>query len=179
MAQPNKFVITVDFSNEEANGVSGRSTVRTAGLDGLMDAIKSTTDQIIDNLALIQRDDGALLDGVVEIHTLSSEVLALLSSTAWLVRGGWVTATTYAKGDIVLQSDVVYVCIVAHISGVFATDLAAGKWGQVTANSNASNISFSPTATLSSTTVQAAIVELDNEVRPVQSILVQQLFNGL
>lgn len=141
MAQPIKFVITADFSNEESNGVSGRSSVRTAGLDGLMTALKSTTDQIIDNLALLQRDDGALIDGIVEIHTLSAEVLALLSSTAWTVRGGWVTATDYEKGDIVLQSDVVYVCIVAHTSGVFATDLAADYWGLV-ANSNASLIDF-------------------------------------
>lgn len=179
MSQPTRFTITVDFSNEEANGVSGRSTVRTASLDGLMAAIKSTTDQIIDNLALIQRDDGALIDGVVEIHTLSAEVLALLSSTAWVVRGGWVTATVYAKGDIVLQNSVVYVCIVAHTSGVFAIDLAAGKWGQVTANSNALNTSFSPTATLSATTVQAAIEELDTEIRPGQSLLNREIYNGL
>jgi len=177
--QPTKFTITVDFSNEEANGVSGRSSVRTASLDGLMTALKSTTDQIIDNLALIQRDDGALLDGVVEIHTLSAEVLALLSSTAWTVRGGWVTATDYAKGDIVLQSDVVYVCIVAHTSGVFLTDLAADKWGQVTANSNAANTSFSPTATISAVTVQAAIEEIDTDIRPSQSLLNRELFNGL
>lgn len=179
MAQPTKFVITVDFSNEESNGVSGRSAVRTASLDGLMTALKSTTDQIIDNLALLQRDDGALIDGIVEIHTLSAEVLALLSSTAWQTRGGWVTATEYAKGDIVLQDEVVYVCMEAHTSGVFATDLAADKWGQVTANSNALNTSFAPTATLSAVTVQAAIEELDIEIRPSQSILNRELFNGL
>lgn len=177
--QPAKFVITVDFSNEESNGVSGRSSLRTAGLDGLMSALKSTTDQIIDNLALLQRDDGALIDGIVEIHTLSAEVLALLASTAWVVRGGWVTATDYAKGDIVLQNDVVYLCVVAHTSGVFATDLAADKWGQVTANANALNIIFSPTSTLSATTVQAAIEELDTDIRPSQSILNRELFNGL
>lgn len=179
MAQPTRFTITIDFSDEEANGVSGRSTVRTAMLDALMAAIQVTTDQICTNLALIQRDDGHLLDQVVEISSLSAAVLALLSSTAWTVRGGWVTLTSYAQGDVVLQGGIVYVCIVAHTAGTFATDLAAGKWGQVTANSTAATTSFSPTNTLAAITVQGAIAELDQEVRPVQTIFVRELFNGL
>lgn len=40
----------------------------------------------------------------------------------------WVTATSYVVGDFVKESSVIYYCIVAHTSGVFATDLAAGKW---------------------------------------------------
>lgn len=179
MSQPNRFSITVSFASDEANGVSGRSTVKTASLDGLMAGIQSTTDQIIANLALIQRDDGQILDQAVTIASLSTQVLALLSSTAWRVRGGWVTATAYAMGDLVLQGGIVYVCMVAHTSGTFATDLAAGDWGQVTANATAATTSFSPTSTIAALTVQAAISELDQEVRPVQTILVRELFNGL
>lgn len=179
MSQPNAFVITINFAADEANGISGRSTVRTSGLDGLFQALKTTIDQTLANLALIQRDDGQLLDQTVTIASLSTQVLALLSSTAWVVRGGWVTATVYAKGDLVLQGGIVYVCMVAHTAGTFATDLAAGKWGQVTANSTAATTSFSPTSTIAAITVQAAIAELDQEVRPVQTILVRELFNGL
>lgn len=40
----------------------------------------------------------------------------------------WVTSTVYAVGGYVLQSSINYVCLVAHTSGTFATDLAAGKW---------------------------------------------------
>lgn len=40
----------------------------------------------------------------------------------------WVTATVYVVGDFVTQSSINYYCIVAHTSGVFATDLAALKW---------------------------------------------------
>jgi hypothetical protein len=178
MAQPIKFTITVDFSDEEANGVSGRSTVRTAALDGL---IRRSSRRRPDHRK--PRADPARRRAVdrrqtVEIHTLSAEVLALLSSTAWTVRGGWVTATAYAKGDIVLQGGVVYVCMVAHTSGTFATDLAAGKWGQVTANANGREHSFSPTSTISAITVQAAIEELDSESAPVQSILVRNFSTG-
>jgi len=179
MPQPVSFTITVDFSDEETNGVSGRSTLRTAALDGLFTAIKSTLDQILRNLALIQRDDGALLDGTVEIHTLSSETRALLASTAWTVRGAWLTSTVYEKGDVVLQNDIVYLCIEDHTSSVFATDLAADKWGQITANGIAASTSFAPTSTLSSVNVQAAINELDQELRPSLAIINQELYNGL
>jgi hypothetical protein len=179
MSQPTPFTITISFASDEANGVAGRSTVRTASLDGLMAGIKTTTDQILANLALIQRDDGRLLDGVVTISSLASETLDILASTAWKVRGAWVGGTAYNQGDIVLQSNVVYVCIVAHTAGVFATDLAAGKWGQLTANATATNTSFSPTATISSTNTQAAIAELDAELRPACSILTHELFHGL
>ena len=41
---------------------------------------------------------------------------------------GWVTATAYKVGDFVLESSIIYYCIVAHTSGVFATDLGAGNW---------------------------------------------------
>lgn len=40
----------------------------------------------------------------------------------------WVTATSYAVGNFVKQSNLIYRCIVAHTSGVFATDLSNGKW---------------------------------------------------
>jgi len=179
MAQPTRFTITVDFSDDEANGISGRSTVRTALLDALMSALKVTTDGICDNLVLIQRDDGALLDGVVRTWTLGSDVLALIASGSFTVRGGWVTATAYSLGDVVLQGGIVYICMSAHTAGTFATDLAAGKCGAITNTPTATTTTFSPTATLASTNVQAAIQELDQETRPVQSILVRELFNGL
>lgn len=40
----------------------------------------------------------------------------------------WATATSYAVNDKVLTGGLKYICLVAHTSGTFATDLAAGKW---------------------------------------------------
>ncbi len=40
----------------------------------------------------------------------------------------WVTSHAYVVGDFVTQSATVYYCLIAHTSGTFATDLAAGKW---------------------------------------------------
>lgn len=46
----------------------------------------------------------------------------LFTSTAWA------TSTSYAVDDLVYTADECYVCLVAHTSGTFATDLAAAKW---------------------------------------------------
>lgn len=44
----------------------------------------------------------------------------------------WTTATYYAVGNSVLQGGSIYNCTAAHVSGVFANDLAAGDWTAVT-----------------------------------------------
>lgn len=40
----------------------------------------------------------------------------------------WVTSTGYVLGNLVTNGGNYYRCLVAHTSGVFATDLGAGKW---------------------------------------------------
>jgi hypothetical protein len=42
--------------------------------------------------------------------------------------GAWLTATSYQINDAVKEGGSSYICIVAHTSGTFATDLAAAKW---------------------------------------------------
>lgn len=177
MAQPPAYNRLVSFTNLESADPSGQPP--GSDLDGEFNLIKQTLDAVLTNLALIQRDDGKLLDATVQTHTLSSDVLTLMASTTFTVRGAWVGGTAYSKGDVVLQGGIVYVCFVAHTAGVFATDLAAGDWGSLTTSSNAATTSFSPTATIAAVTVQAAIAELDNEVRPNGSLLNRILFNGL
>jgi hypothetical protein len=49
----------------------------------------------------------------------------------WNPRGLWVTLTSYALKDMVQFGPDNYVCLVAHMAGTFATDLAAGKWAMV------------------------------------------------
>ena len=42
--------------------------------------------------------------------------------------GQWLTATAYQVGDVIQQSGSAYICVIAHTSGTFATDLAALRW---------------------------------------------------
>jgi hypothetical protein len=45
MAQPTPYTPTTDFSQQEANNASGRSTVNTAALDAELANIEQTLDQ--------------------------------------------------------------------------------------------------------------------------------------
>ena len=40
----------------------------------------------------------------------------------------WITSTDYLVGNYVKEGSSIYYCLVEHTSGVFATDLASGKW---------------------------------------------------
>lgn len=44
----------------------------------------------------------------------------------------WVTGTVYSVGNAVTYGGLLYACLIAHTAGTFATDLAAGKWQNVT-----------------------------------------------
>ena len=180
MAQAPKYERQADFSDDEARSVTGRSTVRTAALDAELDAIQATVNALRSNLALLQRDDGRLMDGAVEQHTLSATVKALIGG-GWNPRGSWQQNTPYAARDVVETGGYSYVCVVAHTSGSdFNADKAAGYWMTVTqTNISASGVSFSPTPTISASNAQNAIQELDDELRPIAAEIAHQTYGGL
>lgn len=173
MSAPISYTPAVDFSEEETEQTSGRSTLRTPALDQELSSIKSSIDSLITRSTAIQRDDNQMLDGVVHYWALASDVLSLISSAGWNIRGAWLTATAYAVRDFVTQGTGTYVCMVAHTSGTFAADLAAGRWGVVfdSATLTASNISFTPTGTISAANVQTAIAEVASEAAQKSSNL--------
>jgi hypothetical protein len=86
--------------------------------------VKTTTDQIRTNLALVQPDDGALANSSVTFDQLSPT----LQTNGLATASAWLTAINYSAGTTVYQNFNLYRCLVAHTSGVFATDLAAAKW---------------------------------------------------
>lgn len=166
MAQPTQYTPTTDFSQEEANNIAGRSTVRTAQLDAELAAISLTAQNLITNIGLLQRDDGKLKDSLVEMYALSAGVIALFYSGGSAPRGVWLTATAYAVKDIIETGSPLtpYMCVTAHTSGVFATDYAAGRWvvlGSVVAS--ATNVVFTPAGDIAATNVQSALAELASE----------------
>jgi hypothetical protein len=87
MSQPTPYTIQTNFNQDEVNGSGGRSTVKTASLDTEFDNLKTTLDEILTNLALLQRDDGKIKDGLGEPHlfNLSSSATGFLkySSSTW------------------------------------------------------------------------------------------------
>mgnify|MGYP005635678961 FL=1 len=53
----------------------------------------------------------------------------------WVWEGPWATTTAYVIGDVVENSGTSYICILAHTSGTFSTDLSNVKW-QLVATAN-------------------------------------------
>ena len=127
MSQPTPYTPTTDFSQQEANNASGRSSVNTAALDAEFANLESTLGGLVNNIALIQRDDGGLNDELVSVGALDRNVLNLIGG--FVVRGDWASSQSYALNDIVSQSGYLYLCVTDHTSsGSFVTDSA--KWVQ-------------------------------------------------
>lgn len=122
MAQPTAYEPATSF--DSFNPSSFPSLGRK--LDIELEAVEETTDQIRTNLALIQRDDGALANAVVTRDALAAEIVMGVDTPA-----SWVTATDYSVRDSVIVLGVWYWATEAHTSGVFATDLSAGYWEEI------------------------------------------------
>jgi hypothetical protein len=126
MSQPTAYNRQYDFTGFSASQPSDQQP--GTQLDAEFNAIKATTDQIRTNLQLVQRDDGALKNNIVTLDTLDPATVAFFTATNWILKGAWVTLTAYVALDVVTVSGATYICTTSHTGGVFATDLAAGKW---------------------------------------------------
>jgi hypothetical protein len=161
MPAPSKYTPNTSYTSWDANNPTLKP--RGVDLDADFNEIKATTDATIDRLGLLQRDDGKLGNVTVHKDALDSTVLALLIATG-TPRGAWLTLTAYAVKDLVSQAGITYIAVIAHTSGVFATDLAAGKWLQIAGATNASSLPCSPGGALVATDVQSALLELDADL---------------
>lgn len=169
---------TESFSDSERNNAGGRSTVRTALLDAELSGVSRSVNALIANLALIQRDDGRIKDASVEPYNFSAATKAYVLGTKWNARGLWANTQVYAVNDMVDQGGAAYICAIAHTSGVFATDYAAGKWQIFTSSATGSAVSFTPNTTISSTNVQSAIEEVDTKARAASLPVLSALYGG-
>jgi len=136
-------------------------------VDGEFNNLVATLSQALSNLALIQRDDGVLRNQSVGPETLNSAALALIGSAGFSVANpvGWLTARAYPARQIVTQGGGTYVSVMAHTSGTFSTDLAAGRWVLLYSSAavSAASVAFTPTGTVAATNTQAAIAEVAGE----------------
>jgi hypothetical protein len=124
MSQPTPYTRHFSFTNDQ----TANPSTKTPGnqLDIEYNAILLTLNQTLANLALIQRDDGQLANESVGLSQLKPEVSAGVAPATQ-----WASVVSYQVNSIVFSGLQLYRCLVSHISGVFATDLAAGKWLQV------------------------------------------------
>lgn len=89
----------------------------------------SATTASTDSSKLHQIVHGSTTTEVVTESGIIPSVAKTIANMSTLnPRGAWATATAYAVKDMVVEGTSIYVCAIAHTSGVFATDAAAGKW---------------------------------------------------
>ncbi len=77
-----------------------------------------------DNIVNLGPEDTVVLD-FFTVKTVSGYLTELRATNP---RGAWATAISYALKDIVAEAGYVYICVEAHTSGTFNTDLTNGKW---------------------------------------------------
>lgn len=92
-------------------------------LDNEYNAIKTTLDTVLANLALIQRDDGELLNNSVGLDQFKVGL-----SVGLAIAAEWATGTAYDQRDTVWDNDILYFCLVQHTSTVFTDNFNTGYW---------------------------------------------------
>ena len=83
-----------------------------------------------------QRDAFTPIEGDC-VYNSDTLKLNVFDGSVWKDVGGaggislWLTANPYNVNDIIIESDKIYRCLIAHTSSVFATDLGSGNWVEV------------------------------------------------
>lgn len=139
-------------------------------------AIKATLDAILANLALIQRDDGALAN-----QSVGNDQLEISLRTGINPPTTWQTGTAYSVNDTVVYTTTgrseLWLALTAHTSGDFDVDsLTNGywrllaDWASITVDPGTLTYDNS-TSGLTAETMQAAIDELDSLIDTINSTL--------
>lgn len=125
MAQPPPYNRAFNFANQQA--LTPADPVPAPRIDEELNRVKLTLDQVLANLALIQRDDTAIRNKTIGYDQLKDE----LNGFGFNPPEEWATDTNYIARDTVFFDNSFYRAVQSHTSDVFATDLAAGKWALV------------------------------------------------
>lgn len=126
MSDPAPYEPSYSFSDYQSNAPS--TPLPAPQVDNELLNIAMATDGLVDAVKDVRRSDGALKNGIVTYDSLSASLQAAGLEPA----DAWVTATSYLAGKAVIADGALYRALVNHTSGVFATDLAAGKWTFIT-----------------------------------------------
>lgn len=151
MAQPIPYERSYSFTDYQT--VNPADPLPGIQVDSELNSVQQTLDQILANLELIQRDDGALANESVGIDQLAAEI-----SFGFNTVEDWTAGHEYVTNDGVWYSNTLYRCLEDHTASVFATDLAAGRWSELvsfatvlaSASTSATNAAASETAAAAS-----------------------------
>lgn len=167
MSNPPPYLPSFSFSGYQQTNPT--SPLPGPMVDNELANVSDSLNTTITALFSVRRSDGALQNGIVTPESLASDItIGVQTPTAW------VTAHAYTAGNIVVQTNKFYLCLMAHTSGVFATDLAALKWVEVTLSItgySADQVTYDHTISgLTAVNVKTAIDEVDADVDVLQAL---------
>jgi microcystin-dependent protein len=151
MAPPTRYTRQFNFTNQQA--LTPTAPLQADKVDAELNALVVTTDQVITNLSLIQRDDGELANGSVGPDQLASSVSVGMDPPE-----AWAAAQAYTTTSIVTYANKFYVATSAHTSATAnRPDQGGAPWSVLVDLSTASIVDGSvTTAKLASEAVTAA-----------------------
>lgn len=114
---------SLDYSYTAFQESQGNNAFPGTQLDNDLANLKLSIDETIDFASGAIREDGKLQNGIVTKNSLAEDVLLGVPAPR-----PWLTATDYAVDQTATINNSLYICQAAHTSGVFATDLAVGRW---------------------------------------------------
>lgn len=158
MAPPTRYTRQFNFTNQQA--LTPTAPLQADKVDAELNALVVTTDQVITNLSLIQRDDGALANGIVGPEQLSATITLGFGAPT-----PWEEGEAYTTTSIVTYTNKFYVASSAHTSATAnRPDQISAPWTELIDLSSASIADGSVTAAkLASNAVTTAKI-LDGSV---------------
>lgn len=165
MAQPTPYDRQFNFQNQQI--LTPQDPLPAQEVDAEFNNVKITLDEILANLALIQRDDGLLNNGVVDVESLDETI-----ELGVRVPTNWVEGVEYGVLDSVFEENIWYRCVEPHVSSdTFADDLGDGKWFQL--------VDFEAIAELLEVTVEADDVDYDNAISGLDAENLQEAIDEI
>lgn len=165
MSQPQPFTRSYSYTNSFA--ANPTQTFPGSALDAELNDIANTTNQILQNLTLLQNDGGTVKNGSIGRQQLSPSL-----QIGFLPPVVWQPHTNYAASPAatVFNANKFYSCAVSNTSsGSFAADLAVGFWLLIADLSSiplqtANNIAIVPAGGIITADVQDAMYGLDGRI---------------
>lgn len=130
MAQPTPYALDYDFVGWQISRPT--RPLPADKLESEFEAVADTLDQVLANLALIQRDDGDVANQTIGYDQLTADLRsALLLGVA--EPSQWVAGATYENRATVFVATKLYRAYSKHTAAsTFNSDLLAGKWEELT-----------------------------------------------
>jgi hypothetical protein len=120
---------TINTNNQRIEEAFDNTLSRDGSTPNQMEADLDLNNNNVLNVGSLATD-ALVLNG----ENVTTDNITSITFPNW--RGDWVTSTEYSVNDFAQEGGNTYICVQTHTSGVFSTDLAAGRWELMASKGN-------------------------------------------